>query len=96
MRSSNFFEAPSFHLWKTVQRMATPPTDAATTMSMVVIVLFFWAAADCGEVIALLLLVSAAARSDVLVTVDWEWNAGVSAALVSGVWGAGVVWDAGG
>jgi hypothetical protein len=96
MRSSNFFEAPSFHLRKTVQRMATPPTDAATTMSTVVIVLFFWAAADCGGGTVLLLLVSAAARTDVLVTVDWEWDAGVSAASASGVCGAGVVWDAGG
>lgn len=38
-RSSNFLELESFHLRKTVQRMAIPPTDAATTMSAVRMVL---------------------------------------------------------
>ena len=34
-RASNLDERPSFHLRKTVQRMATPPTTDATTMSTV-------------------------------------------------------------
>lgn len=39
-RWSNFLELLSFHLRKTVQMIATPPTDAATTMSTVIRVVF--------------------------------------------------------
>ena len=38
-RSSNFLELESFHLRKRVQRIATPPTDAATAISAVAMVL---------------------------------------------------------
>jgi len=70
MRSSNLDEWPSFHLRKTVQRMAIPPTEAATAMSMVVTVLLgFVAAAPLGAVVP----VSAAPTSTelVCVTVDF-------------------------
>jgi len=69
IRSLNLDEWPSFHLRKIVQRMATPPTEAATTMSTVVMVLFAFGttAPPAGAGV----LVSAAPKTElVLVTVD--------------------------
>lgn len=44
-RWSNFFELPSFHLRKTVQKMKIPPMDATVAMRMVRTLLFFLAVA---------------------------------------------------
>jgi hypothetical protein len=95
IRSSNLDEWPSFHLRKTVQRMARPPTEAATTMSTVVIVLFFpTEVSDCGA--GTLLVPAASATTEfVLVTVDFSWDE-VSVGGASGVSGAGVGWAAAG
>lgn len=42
---SNFFELPSFHFRKMVQRMKTPPIEATTAMRMVAMLLLFWSLA---------------------------------------------------
>lgn len=46
IRSSNFFVRPNFHLRKTVQMIATPPTQAAMMIRMVTAVLFLAVFAD--------------------------------------------------
>jgi len=47
-RSSNFLELESFHLRKMVQRMKTPPTDAAAAIMTVKVVLLVFARAAWG------------------------------------------------
>jgi hypothetical protein len=87
MRSSNLDEWPSFHLRKTVQRMAIPPTLAATTMRTVVTITLGLLAAPWGvggEVDA----APTTARVAVFVTVDLDL--GAASSLAAGVTGSGV------
>jgi len=88
MRSSNLDEWPSFHLRKTVQRMATPPIEAARTIKIVVTVVLVLVAAACwgvgGEVDA----APTTDRVAVFVTVDLDL--GAVSSLAAGVTGSGV------
>lgn len=72
-RSSNFLELESFHLRKTVQRMAMPPIDAAMTMSTVTIVLLPLSLSVelAPDTVVATVSVDCAAANAVLVTLAW-------------------------
>jgi hypothetical protein len=72
-RSSNLDERPSFHLRKTVQRIATAPTDAATAIRTVSAMLLGFATLDwaCGGTVD----VSEASTDSVRVTTGFGTGA---------------------